>query len=209
MPARAFLAIDPPSPARRLLERAGAAFLAEAPAWAGEKWVPGPLLHVTVEFLGPVADPAVRDLLERLGDALADLPAYPLSIEGVRAVPGPRHATMVWGRLGGDLDSAREMHARVARVVERCVGIVPGQSPFSPHVTLVRARGRRTVPATALEAADAVIRGARADVIGTEDGKAADGFLSVHEVTLYASTLGRGGPAYERLGSARLGGMRA
>lgn len=209
MPARAFLAIDTPPAARRLLESAGAAFLTEAPSWAGEKWVPGPLLHVTVGFLGPVADPAVPDLLDALGAALADLPAYPLSLDGVRAVPGPRRATMVWARLGGDLDGAREMQARIARVVEQRLGIAPEQRPFSPHVTLVRARARRAVPASALDAADAAIRGGGADGVGTGDGKRSDGFLSVDEVTLYASTLGRGGPTYERLGSARLGGTHA
>lgn len=200
MPPRAFLAFDLPDRPRALLVRAGEAFRALAPAWAGEKWVAPALLHATVAFIGPVPDPAVELVLAELGRALADAPAFDLRLQGVRAVPRPRRATMVWADLGGEADTARDVHARCARVLEDVLGVECDGRPFAPHVTLARARATRPAPEVALAAA--------ARVIGEEEapGKDPDGLLSVREITLYASTLGRGGPAYERLGAAVLGG---
>ena len=198
MPARCFVAIDLPSGTQALLARAGEAFLADAPSWTGEKWVRPRLMHVTVRFAGPVPDPAVPELLEALAAELAGARAFGMRLEAVHAVPAARRASMLWAGIGGDVNAGRELQASVERVLARRFGVEPERRAYTPHVTLVRARSPRQAPDDALAAASDVLQGA---------GKEADGFLSVRLITLYASTLGEGGPHYERLGEVPLVGM--
>lgn len=197
MPARCFLAIDLPAATQALLGRAGESFAESAPPWGRDRWVRPGLMHVTVRFVGALPDPAVPELLEALAAELSGAHPFSLRLAGVRGVPAARHASMLWVGLDGDVDASRELHARVEHVLTSLFGVEPDLRGYSPHVTLVRARSPRRAPLDALDAAAKVLEG---------PGKDPDGFLSVRSTTLYASTLGRGGPHYERLGEVPLGG---
>jgi 2'-5' RNA ligase len=197
MPARCFLALDLPAAARTTLADTRAALLDRAPAWEGEKWVAAELLHVTVKFIGALDDAAVPDLLAGLETALDANEAFELTLAGVRAVPSARRATMLWATLDGDTSACGALHARADLLLSERFGVEADRRAFSPHVTLVRSRATRRVPAGALAAAEAVLSAA---------GKDPDGFVSVRALTLYASTLGPAGPTYETLGEVPLGG---
>ena len=168
-----------------------------APSWAREKWVRPGLLHITVRFVGALPDPAVPELIEALAAELSGTSPFSLRLAGVRAVPTSRRASMLWAGLEGDTDASREVHVCVERVLTGRFGAWPDRRGYSPHVTLVRSRSARRAPHDALTAASHVLEG---------PGKDPEGFLSVHSTTLYASTLGPGGPHYERLGEVPLDG---
>jgi RNA 2',3'-cyclic 3'-phosphodiesterase len=204
VPARCFLAIDLPAPAQALLGRVGESFVESAPSWARDKWVHPALMHVTVRFVGALPDPAVPRLTDALAAELSSASPFSLRLAGVRAVPAPRRASMLWAGLDGDVDASREVHACVERVLCGRFGVEPDHRAYSPHVTLVRARAPRRAPLGALTAATDLLSAASFAPEGP--GKDPDGFLSVRSITLYASTLGRGGPQYERLGEVPLGG---
>jgi len=187
MAGRFFLALTLPRPAVAALERADTAFLASAPTWAGEKWVRADLLHVTLEFLGPVDESEVEDLVARLRGAATGLGAFDVALDDVVAVPSRRHATMLWATV-------LDVEGAISGLRDRLLNAIPApecpQRPYRPHVTLVRARRPRPAPPIALEAAARSM----ADV-----GKKADGIVSVHSVTLFSSTLTASGPEYREI----------
>lgn len=195
MPARCFLALVPDATALAPLRVAQAAFLDNAPAWRGEKWVRPELQHVTIRFIGPLPDADTGALLDDLGHALTGIGSVRLRPAGVRALPSPRRATMLWATLEGDLEETERIHARVDAVLSQRVGLAPETRPFTPHLTLVRARSPRPVPEAALDAARAALPPAGKDQVG---------FASVRSLTLFASTLGREGPVYEIVGEVPL-----
>ena len=196
MPTRAFVAIDLPAPARDLLERALADFLEADASWRGEKAVAARLFHVTLAFLGAVPDPVVPDLVERLRLAAALATPFRLRLDGVRAVPSLGRARMLWATLSGDDGGAPAL----AQALARAAGLPEDGRRFHAHVTLARARGARPACSGAVAAAAAVLSNA---------GKETDGVVSVRSVTVFSSTLGRCGPAYEPLAVLELGGSAA
>ena len=196
MPTRVFVAIDLPASARDLLERGLADFLEADPSWRGEKAVAARLFHVTLAFLGGVPDPVLPDLVERLRHATALASPFRLRVDGFRAVPSLRRATMLWATLSGDGGGAPAL----AQAVARAAGLPEDGRRFQAHVTLVRARGNRPVRSSAVAAALAVL---------SDAGKETDGVVSVRSVTVFSSTLGSGGPAYEPLAVLELGGSAA
>ncbi len=125
---RLFFALWPDDAAREAL-RAG---FGTAVAGAGGRAVPAANLHLTLEFLGPVAEERLADLAA-LGGAVA-LPQEPLVLD--RLNWWPRAATLVAapsapgaGLLAAQADLRQALNDRGFRVDSR---------PFRPHVTLAR-----------------------------------------------------------------------
>ncbi|MBI5066804.1 MAG: RNA 2',3'-cyclic phosphodiesterase [Deltaproteobacteria bacterium] len=189
MPLRLFVALDPPAPLRRQL----AALAAELRRQAGRaaerlRWVEPGSLHLTLQFLGNAPD-------ERLGDVEAAVTAaasagrpLALSVRGVGAFPSPRRARVVWAGLHGELEPlgalVRDLGARLAPL-----GFPPDERPFSPHLTLARARDGASGLAGALAA------------LGAREA----GTWRAGELTLFRSHLSPSGPRYEPLLRAPLG----
>ena len=196
MPPRCFLALTLPGPVLATLGSARETLLAGAPAWAGEKWVAAPLLHVTLAFLGARDDDAVEAGVPRMLKAAALLPAFELRLEGVAAVPSRRRATMLWATLS-DPDGALTGLRDELLAAFPAAGSAPDSRPLRPHVTLVRARSPRRVHPDALAKAAALVQAA---------GKEPDGVVSVHSVTLFSSTLRPAGPEYREIAVAKLAG---
>jgi 2'-5' RNA ligase len=169
-------------------------FLAGAPAWAGEKWVARPLLHVTLAFLGALDDSALEADVPRLRKAMARLPAFELRLAGVAAVPSPRRATMLWATLSDPGEALTDLRDELLAAFPSA-GAVPDAGPLRPHVTLVRARSPRRVDLDALAEAAALAQAA---------GKEPDGVVSVRSVTLFSSTLRPAGPEYREIAVAEL-----
>jgi 2'-5' RNA ligase len=151
---RAFIAIELPQPARDALLSAGAAVREADRAWRNEKWVPAQNLHVTLKFLGSVAEDALEVLDQSMRGELAGCGAFDLELEGMRAVPRQRDARMLWGVLHDPSGACSDLAARVDRAA-LAIGVAPEERPFSPHVTLVRARRSHSVSPDALRAGGA------------------------------------------------------
>ena len=187
MPERCFLALSLSRPVVASLERAQASFIAATPGWAGEKWVSGGLLHVTLEFLGPMDEQGTDTLVRHMEAVAAGTPGFDIRLKGVEAVPSTRHASMLWASLrdpAGTVTGLRErLLAATARPCE------PARL-FRPHITLVRARRPRPVPPDALNATQRIV---------SEAGKGTDGIMSVRSVTLFSSTLTAAGPEYRMI----------
>jgi 2'-5' RNA ligase len=191
---RAFLAITLPIAVRTTLEECKALVIDADPAWRGEKWVAPENLHITLRFLGIVHEAACADVAARVAEAVAPLEPYRMRLDVVRAVPRLRAATMIWVGASTGIEETATLAETVARAVS-FIDFEPEGKPFKTHVTLCRARQSRRLAPPAIDEVERLLRHAPERAVT----------VSVHEVTLYASTLTPRGPLYEHLATMPLG----
>jgi RNA 2',3'-cyclic 3'-phosphodiesterase len=121
--ARALLAAD-----QRLLDGLGRAV----------RWVDPAQIHLTLQFLGEVADPQVPPLTAVL-DTLAAQPAFDFQIEGLGTFGSPRSPRIIW--VGVRLPNPPLMSLQKAcqdRLAD--LGFRPEERAFKPHLTLGRVK---------------------------------------------------------------------
>jgi 2'-5' RNA ligase len=176
---RSFVAVDLDAPVRRAVSDLQGALRRTN---ADVRWVRPEGLHVTLKFLGAV-DPA---RLERVHAALAadlrDQPALHVSVRGLGAFPTWRRPRVVWIGLHGEGVAA--LAARIDATLAP-LGFAPEQRAFTPHLTLARVNSPRGWPRLE-EACKAHLD----DDFGASD---------IGAVTIYRSTLQRGGAVYAPL----------
>ena len=144
-------------------------------------------MHLTLAFLGEIAEPAVPPIVATLSQNI-DVRPFAAEFQGLGVFP-PRGAPRVlWLGVEEGADEIVEVQREVARRLEGH-GVVLERRPFHPHLTL--ARWRASHPADRERALSAGSRAAVARV-------------SVDHVTLYQSRLSAAGPAYTALTRATL-----
>jgi len=128
MPRRLFVAIDLPKPVAWRL----AQLLVQPPR--GVRPVRPGQMHLTLHFLGDVADAAHAVLPEAL--ARVAFEPFTLEIRGTGVFPPRGRPTVLWA---GVADSAplAALHAAIAAVLASC-GLEIERRPYVPHVTLAR-----------------------------------------------------------------------
>ena len=191
---RLFLGLALPGPVRDMLTACRAAVVDADPSWAREKWVAPDNLHVTVRFLGALADADAQLLQRRLCTAFEDVAAYTLRLDRPAAIPRPQSASMLWVEGSGGAEQTTALAARADAAANGLAG-PPDTRRFRTHVTLCRARTPHSLAPHALEALKLVTRAV--------DDPARS--MSVREVTLYSSVLTRSGPVYAVLERFPLG----
>jgi 2'-5' RNA ligase len=142
---RLFVAAEPSPEAvsalRRRVEALGAV--------PGARWVPAERWHLTLAFLGEVAEqrePAVAA-------ALSAVTAAPLRLRlaGAGTFPPRGRPSVLWVGLGGDVP-ALEGLARAVRRAVRGAGVRLERRPYRPHLTVARFRGQAADGAAAVSA---------------------------------------------------------
>jgi 2'-5' RNA ligase len=186
---RTFVALEIPA---RLGEKLARLQARLEPEVAGVRWTAVRPFHVTLAFLGDVADTDLHVVCRAVAEAAAGLSPCELALEGLGAFPHPARARILWVGVGGPgLDLLGDLQQRVARSVAG-VGYAVGDAPFHAHVTLGRLRPGRGRPPANLAPILAHFRAWSA------------GSFSAAEIVTLASTLTREGPVYARLGHAPL-----
>jgi RNA 2',3'-cyclic 3'-phosphodiesterase len=130
---RAFVAIPLPAEVRAAL-----ADYAAAIGLPGLRRIDATDLHVTVHFLGSVADADAARIAAALTPACAGVPAFRLRLAGARLAPR-RRPRMVWAALEAPPGFAHLAHA-VAAAVAPFAPDARVPRPQAPHVTLARLR---------------------------------------------------------------------
>jgi 2'-5' RNA ligase len=184
-PARAFVALVPPDEALDALERVLAPVRSVAPprlSWARRaQW------HLTLQFLGKVRD--VDALVRALESGLSGRRPPLLGLGGAGAFPSPARASVLWVGLDQGGDDAGALAAAVAGV-NAALGYVAEVRPFTPHVTVARARRPLPVGALLASIGDGPI------------GRAWD----ARDVVLMESETRPSGAVYREVASVRLAG---
>ena len=151
----------------------------------GARWIEADNYHVTLRFIGEVAEDRAEDIDSALGAVQA--PPLALSLAGVGHFGKLRKARSVWAGVEAS-EPLNRLQARVESAIVRA-GNAPEERRFKPHVTLARIKG--------------------------ETGHHLANFLSEHgdfrappfeidDFRLYESRLTRPGPVYRSLRSYAL-----
>lgn len=135
---RLFAALVPPDDVVEDLEE----FLAprrDAPEAAGLRWTSAEQWHLTLAFMGDVADRHLDDLVERLGRAAARRGPLELTVTGGGAFPSVGRAKVLYAGLDVDGRDADLRHLAVGtRAAAAKAGADGEGGRFRPHVTLAR-----------------------------------------------------------------------
>ncbi len=138
---RLFVALGPPSDALAALE---AALAPLRPAWPDLRWTSRDHWHVTLAFLGEVAEPKLDGLSVRLGRAASRHSSLELAIGPGAAFPNAKRARVLISRITGDRPSLTALTALAMSVAAgaRRAGAPPPDEDrkYQPHLTLARTR---------------------------------------------------------------------
>jgi len=148
-----------------------------------------PNLHLTLKFLGQVAEARVPAIAEALRAAAA-LPAFDLELRGLGAFPTPDRPRVLWVGAGQGAAAAATLAARVDAGLA-ALGFLHETRAFASHVTLGRVRTPRLNPGLAER-----LHGA-----GDRDF----GRVRVGAVSLMRSQLSPAGARYTELAALALG----
>lgn len=131
---RLFIAINlPPAERDRLQREAGVLRSARLPV----RWVAADALHLTLKFLGEVADARVPRVEQALTHVAAAVPPLDLELRGLGAFPNLGNPRVVWVGVRAPDDLTRLASAMEDAMAE--LGFAREQRAFSPHLTLGRA----------------------------------------------------------------------
>ena len=147
------------------------------------RWIPAARLHITVWFLGEVADGPASLLMEQLRAPLP-VPAFELELRGCGAFPRGGPPRVLWIGAGAGAEGMTEAFGELARRLAT-LGYAPEARPYSPHLTIARVKD----PGRAVRA----IR----QILAAEP--ATCGRMTVSALTLFRSRLSPHGAAYEPL----------
>ena len=186
---RAFVALALPPPWTQAL----AGLIRDLKDHAGKaavRWVRPDQIHLTLRFLGQVAENQIPRLTLVLGAACAGLRPLTLSLGRPGAFPDRGAPRVLWIGLEGDLNPLHQLQQKVDEAT--CgFGDHPEDRTFHPHLTLGRIPNPRTDPRGLREAL------ARARLPSLPP-------WSVEEVCLLRSQLQPDGAHYTVLGRAGL-----
>lgn len=158
---------------------------------ADMKWVDPRQYHLTLKFLGEVQEAMIPRVEAALSRAAPGHGPFELECSGVGAFPRVQLPSVVWAGCKSGAVTLSNLAARVDAEMAT-VGFAPETRPFSPHLTLGRARERGSAPALT-----AAIQQLSASYFGT---------IQVDRILLMKSVLTPRGPVYSLLKSINLNG---
>ena len=180
---RLFVAVDLPATAK---DELGGAIERLRPSMPDAKWVPRDNIHLTLSFLGEVAEGRVEAILEALTGAVSPLRRFEAALAGSGAFPTRRRARVLWVGLESDQDQLPALASAVAEGLEP-LGFPREARAWTAHLTLARLR----TPGDVSGLLPIPIGAVRFDVA---------------DVTVFRSKLARPAPRYEPVARVPIGG---
>jgi 2'-5' RNA ligase len=190
---RCFVAIDLPPDVRDALGATAERLRAGAPR-ADVRWTAATAMHLTLAFLGEVAEERVTAIRDALAGVTSSTPPIALVCGTLGTFPGAARPRVVWAGIADGLRELGLLAAGIADALEP-LGFAPERRPFRGHVTLGRVRSPRGFSPLAREL-DAAAR-------------VTFGRWTASHVVLYRSHLRRTGSVYEALAALPLAGAVA
>lgn len=132
---RLFVALTPP---QAVLDDLGALVARIRPDHPELRWTRPEQWHLTLVFLGAVAEDVLPGLRRRLARVAARTPPVTMRFAGGGSFGSPARARVLWVGVRGDREALRRLAGRVAAVATRS-GLDVDERPYRPHLTLARA----------------------------------------------------------------------
>ncbi len=103
------------------------------------RWSPIGNVHLTLRFLGETSVQQQAELSRTLTFLAQQWKPLNLLIRGFGCYPSMRQPKVIWLGVDGDMETLGDLQSEVERIVQE-VGFKPDKRPFSPHLTIARAR---------------------------------------------------------------------
>lgn len=155
----------------------------------GVRWVRAEQLHLTVKFLGETPDAEVARAAEAVARSAARAKPFEMGLTDSGCFPPRGPVRIVWAGMHDPSGSLLECVNAVEEEMEG-IGFPRESRPFSPHITIGRAREGRSSDGTR-----SAVEGVKMERVGQ----------LVNELTLMSSVLSPKGPSYSVVSRARLG----
>jgi 2'-5' RNA ligase len=156
------------------------------------RWVRPEGIHLTLAFLGDVAEQRVPDVTNAMTEAAVGRQPFRLALGDPGTFGGPAGPRVLWVGIDGDLGPLNLLQRTVAARV-RAAGFPIEGGRFAPHLTLARVPDR--LPADMAGRIGSALAGVSVPAAAP---------FTVSTVALMRSELGPGGARYTRLGAAAL-----
>lgn len=134
---RLFTAVELPESARRHLQEVRHDLQVPDDMTESVSWVRGQNLHVTLKFLGEMADQRLDEIVKRL--STVDLEEMLLYADGLLFLPPRGPVRVIASSLGGDVGRMRQLQRQIELVCTE-FGVEQDRRPYTPHITLGRSR---------------------------------------------------------------------
>lgn len=108
------------------------------------KWVRPESVHLTLKFLGQVAEDIIDPLAEAASEKASQTQALSLTLNGTGVFPGPRRPRVAWLGLAGDVGRIIDLQRGLEESAEK-FGFAREKRKFSPHLTLGRIRSSKGI----------------------------------------------------------------
>ncbi len=131
---RLFIAIEIPEGIKREMS-AIQEQLRKSGADAG--WTRPEGIHLTLKFLGEVAEEKVPDIKAAMTEAVQGAVGFRLEVAGAGAFPNSKSPRVLWLGVRGDIERLAALQSSVEGAMVK-VGFDPEDRTFSPHLTLAR-----------------------------------------------------------------------
>lgn len=135
---RLFIALELPTPVLEALAKLQTR-LRSADVHKAIRWSAVEGIHLTLKFLGETPAEQVEKIKTALARAVEEQKALSLRVEGLGCFPNERNPRVIWAGVGGALSGLHTLRDVVEREVAP-LGFPTEARPFSPHLTLGRAR---------------------------------------------------------------------
>jgi 2'-5' RNA ligase len=139
-PVRAFVAIALPQILVERLKQIQQQLQSDAGGDA-VRWTKTAQLHVTLKFLGNVAEDALNDLKAALRRVCKGQAPFRLTLENPGCFPNTRNPRVIWLGISGELESLQELQTQIARETQT-FGDHSEVHAFQPHLTIGRVNAR-------------------------------------------------------------------
>ena len=182
---RTFVAVDLPQVAKMEVDKLTSTFRNEG---RGINWVRAENLHITLRFLGDIAEDTVPKLAENIKTNIYGFGKFNLSFSGLGGFPNLKMPRVIWVDTDVGKDRLRDLATSVEMA---CIESKFGRSDkrFMAHLTIGRVKNP--------SATDNIVKKIERTAFGTEP-------FEIGAVTIFKSDLSPAGPKYTPLEIIRL-----
>jgi 2'-5' RNA ligase len=143
---RTFVAVELNDACRRALAGAAEALREATP---GVRWVRPEAMHLTLKFIGELAEPDLPAAFERLGEVAAEGRPFTMEVAGVSGFPRRGKPRVIHVGVEEPNGALMDLQAAVEEALADELGVAPERRRYVPHVTLGRVKDRRRCPSVA------------------------------------------------------------